>query len=66
MPMTHMKNEIRLADPHRAPLDTIKTSLRGNALKISMILENNQPTKPAMRMTDQRSLVIVILFPQQP
>jgi hypothetical protein len=29
-----------------------------------MILENNQPIKPVMRMTDQISCDMAILFPQ--
>ena len=61
--MIQMKNEITPAAPHLIPLDTTNTSLRGNAFNISMMVENNQPTKPAMRMTDQRSRVIVIYFP---
>ena len=59
-----MKNEIAPTAPHRIPAGTRKTFLLGNAFSISMMLENNHPVKPVMRMTDQISCVIVILFPQ--
>lgn len=63
MPITHIKNEINPADPQRIALDTTKTSFRGKAFSNSMMLENNQPAKPAMRMTDQSSRDIMNLFP---
>lgn len=62
-PMTHIKNEITTADPHLIPLDTTKTSLCGNALNINMMLEKSQPVKPLIRIIDQISRHIKILFP---
>ena len=63
MPTTHIKKETTTADPQRIPADAKKTSLSGNAFSISIMLEKTHPIKPAMRITDQISLVIVILFP---
>jgi hypothetical protein len=53
--MTQIKKEMTEADPHLMPLDTINTSRDGNALNISMMLENSQTKTPRMRTTDQIS-----------
>ncbi len=63
--MTQTKKETAAADPHLIPTGTKKTFLRGKAFSINIILENNHPIKPIMRMTDQISCIIKILFPQQ-
>ncbi len=55
MPIIQIKNEMAAVDPQRIPADATNTSFIGNALSISIILENIQPIKPAIRMTDQIS-----------
>ena len=55
MPIIQTKNEMAAVDPQRIPADATKTSFIGNALSISIIQENIQPIKPAIRMTDQIS-----------
>lgn len=62
--MIQMKNETIMAAPHLMPLEATKTSLWGKARNISMMLENNQPIKPAMRITDQRSWDMTLFFPR--
>lgn len=64
IPIIHTKKEIIAADPQRIPAEAIKIFFCGNAFSISIMLENNQPIKPVMSMTDHISFDIIKLFPQ--
>lgn len=61
--MIQTKNDTAVAVPHLMPLEGINTSLRGNARNISMILENSQPARPTITITDQRSCDMSYFFP---
>ncbi|MDD2897125.1 MAG: hypothetical protein PHI31_00295 [Desulfuromonadaceae bacterium] len=59
MPITQIKNDTATEVPQRIPLDATKTSFSGNAFNISIMLENNQPINPTIRMTAHTLLTIV-------